>query len=235
MSNVIQEFSRFAHQYDRYNIIQAQVAETLVENIPLSNYDTILDIGCGSGEVVKNLQRKALMSDCFVALDSSENMLELHPSTENIIKVCTDFNAKNFLDELPLKQYDLILSSSALQWSKDLDFTLGKLSKLSNRFHAAVFTSGTFKTIHRTADINSPIYSAETVQESFLKYYRHVSFVLHHYTLAFDSVREMFQYIKKSGVSSGEKKLSYKQTKYLMENYPLDHLEFEVLFVKAKN
>ena len=58
---------------------------------------------------------------------------------------------------------------------------------------------------------------------------------MHHYTLEFDSTREMFKYIKKSGVSGGEKKLSYKQTRYLMETYPLDYLEFEVLFVEAKN
>jgi malonyl-CoA O-methyltransferase len=44
----------------------------------------------------------------------------------------------------------------------------------------------------------------------------------------------MFRYIKKSGVSGGEKQLSYKETRHLMETYPLDYLEFEVLFVKAK-
>jgi malonyl-CoA O-methyltransferase len=45
----------------------------------------------------------------------------------------------------------------------------------------------------------------------------------------------MFNYIKKSGVSGGEKQLTYKQTKQLMKNYPLNYLEFEVLFVKAKS
>jgi malonyl-CoA O-methyltransferase len=43
----------------------------------------------------------------------------------------------------------------------------------------------------------------------------------------------MFRYIKKSGVSGGEKQLSYKQMKMLMEKYPLNYLEFEVLFVEA--
>ncbi|WP_295421855.1 methyltransferase domain-containing protein [Sulfurovum sp.] len=235
MSNVIQEFSRFAHQYDRYNVIQAQVAKTLAERLPLGRYNTVLDIGCGSGEVFKNFQKKALLPKHFIALDSSKNMLDIHPEMKCITKVCADFNDKNFLDTLPLKHYDLLLSSSALQWSEDLDFTLEELSKLSNTFYAAIFTSGTFKTLHQVANINSPIYSAETLQKTISKYYSDVSFVLHHYTLAFDSVREMFQYIKKSGVSSGEKKLSYGQTKYLMENYPLEHLEFEVLFVEARN
>jgi malonyl-CoA O-methyltransferase len=235
LSKIIQEFSRFAYQYECYNTIQMQVAKTLVENIPLGKYDTILDIGCGSGAVFKNFQKQFNSFKVFTALDSSCEMLKIHPEKKNVIKICTDFNYSQFLKTLPLEQYDLVLSSSALQWSKDLDFTLIKLSKLSDRLHAAIFTSGTFKRLHETVGIASPIHSVEEVKKTVYKHYHDVSFMLHHYTLAFKSVREMFQYIKKSGVSGGEKRLNYKQTKYLMENYPLDHLEFEVLFVEAKN
>jgi len=42
----------------------------------------------------------------------------------------------------------------------------------------------------------------------------------------------MFKYIKKSGVSGGEKKLSYKEIKKLINNYPLNYLEFEILVLK---
>ena len=235
MSNVIEEFSRFAHQYDQHNIIQAKVAKIVVDKLPLNVYNRVLDIGCGSGEVFKNLKDHDISFEELIAFDSSQPMLEIHPAEKKVIKVCADFNDKNFLKTLPFETYDLLLSSSALQWSRDLDFTLEKLATLSKRFHAAVFTSGTFKTLHQIANINSPIYSAETLQENILKHYSDVSFELYHFTLSFESTREMFRYIKKSGVSSGEKKLSYKETKQLMEKYPLDHLEFEVLFVEAKN
>ncbi len=233
MSNIIQEFSRFAHTYDHYNIIQKQVAKTLVEKLTHTAYSSILDIGCGNGEVFKNIQKRGIKVNQFIALDSSENMLLLHPKTEDVTKVCIDFNNKKFIDRLPLTKYELILSSSALQWSNDLDFTLKEISKLSHTFKAAIFTSGTFKTLHKTAGVKSPIYSAEEIKKSISKYYNELSFVLHHYTLEFNSVRDMFLYIKKSGVSSGEKKLSYKETKYLMEKYPLNYLEFEVLYVEA--
>lgn len=235
MSNVIEEFSRFAHQYDQYNIIQAKVAKILVDKLSLKNYNRILDIGCGSGEVFKNLKDREIHFNELTVFDSSSPMLEIHPTEESVIKICADFNDKNFLKTLSYPHYDLLLSSSALQWSNDLDFTLEKLSSLSTRFHAAIFTSGTFKTLHREAHISSPIYSAQTLKEKILKHYTDVSFELHHFTLSFSSTREMFRYIKKSGVSSGEKKLTYKETRQLMETYPLDHLEFEVLFVEAKN
>ena len=235
MSNVIEEFSRFAHQYDQHNMIQAQVAKALVEKLSLGRYKNILDIGCGSGEVLKNLQEQQVSFDSFTAFDSAQNMLDIHPETEKVSKVCANFNDKNFLKALPRDNYDLLLSSSSIQWSKDLNFTLNCISSLAKTAYLAIFTSGTFKTLHRTANIDSPIYSAQALQKSISQHYDEVTFELHNYTLHFDSVRDMFSYIKKSGVSSGEKKLSYRETKALMKMYPLDHLEFEVLFVEAKN
>jgi malonyl-CoA O-methyltransferase len=235
MSKVIKEFSRFAHQYNQHNEIQAQVAKTLVSKLPARTFKNILDLGCGSGAVVKNLKENEYTYTTLTAFDSSQAMLDIHPDSEKIIKVCGDFNSVNFTEALPQTQYDLLLSSSALQWSTDLDRTFSLLSGLSQSAYFAIFTSGTFKTLHGLAKVSSPIYSAEVIEESIEKYYNDANFALHTYTLAFDSVREMFRYIKKSGVSAGEKKLGFKETKHLMENYPLDHLEFEVLFVEAKN
>lgn len=235
MSKVIKEFSRFAHQYNAHNEIQAQVAKTLVSKLPEKSFKSVLDLGCGSGAVAVNMEARRYTYDTLTVFDSSQEMLDIHPSSDKIIKVCGDFNQTEFTDALPQTQYDLLLSSSALQWSTDLDRTFALLSQLSQTAYFAIFTSGTFKTLHTLAHVNSPIYSAESVEKSIEKYYAEVNFALHSYTLAFDSVREMFRYIKKSGVSAGEKKLGFKETKRLMESYPLDHLEFEVLFVEAKN
>jgi len=233
VSRVVQEFSRFAHQYNNYNMIQSRVASELVEKLPSFTYSNVIDIGCGSGEIFKNFQFRNISVTNFVALDSAKTMLNIHPNDQNILKVCSDFNADFFLESLRLQQYDLVISSSALQWSRDLNFTIEKLSTLSEMFYGAIFTSGTFKTLHQTANILSPIYDNKKVQEIISKYYRDIRFELHYYNLEFNSVREMFQYIKQSGVSGGEKKLSYKQVKKLMEEYPLDYLEFEVLFIEA--
>lgn len=233
VSRVVQEFSRFAHQYNNYNMIQSRVASELVEKLPFFSYSNVIDIGCGSGEIFKNFQFRNITVTNFVALDSAKTMLDIHPNDQNILKVCSDFNADFFLKSLHLQQYDLVISSSALQWSRDLNFTIEKLSTLSEMFYGAIFTSGTFKTLHQIANILSPIYDSRKVQEMISKYYRDIRFELHYYNLEFNSVREMFQYIKQSGVSGGEKKLSYKQVKKLMEEYPLDYLEFEVLFIEA--
>ncbi|MBT8343487.1 MAG: methyltransferase domain-containing protein [Sulfurovum sp.] len=232
MSNVIQEFSRFAHEYDTYNVIQAEVAKSLIDQLPGSHYETLIDIGCGSGEVYKNLEKNSVSFDHLIVLDSSEEMLAIHPSSKKIEKICGDFNKIQTFESFLFTTETLILSSSALQWSKDLDFTLSEISKKSSHAYFAIFTSNTFKTLHKTANITSPIYSEDILKEIIEKYYG-ATFQLKKYKLHFSNIREMFNYIKKSGVSGGEKQLTYKQTKQLMKRYPLDYLEFEVLFVKA--
>ncbi len=233
-SSAIKEFSRFAKAYAQYNIIQSEVAQTLVSQLPLKSYRTIIDIGAGSGKVYQKLLERKILFKRFIALDSSLEMLEIHPEDACIEKVCADFNREQTFESLKAaKDETILLSSSALQWSRDLDFTIAQLSALSDQAYFAIFTSNTFKTLHAYAEVDSPIYSTEILKKIIDSHYD-ASYELRQYKLHFDSVYEMFRYIKKSGVSGGEKRLGYKETKALMKDYPLDYLEFEVLFVKAK-
>jgi len=227
------EFSRFAHQYDQYNMIQTEVAHRLVSRLSGHTYKTVVDLGCGSGAIYHNMKQHKITYDSFIALDSAEEMLSIHPNDTKIQKLHANFNREDTYQKLHSKKDEVTLfSASALQWSKDLDFVFSHLASLATEAHFAIFTSGTFETLHKTAAINSPIYTKEKLQEVIERYYD-AAFTLQSYRLEFKTVRDMFRYIKKSGVSGGEKKLSYQQMKRLMENYPLNYLEFEVLFVEA--
>jgi len=94
-----------------------------------------------------------------------------------------------------------------------------------------IFTAGTFKTLYETASLEPILKTADQVQNIFENYFPNADFELVRYSLEFDNVREMFRYIKRSGVSGGRRVLDYKQTKSLMSQYPLQILEFEVLFI----
>ena len=231
-ATAVKEFSRFAHVYDQYNMIQTEVAKTLVGSLKKHHYSTVIDIGCGSGAIINNFKDKGISYDTFIAIDLSEEMLSRHPSGKNIIKVHADFSTPGILKEYCGDTKALVISSSALQWSKALDVTLSYLAKCGSLSHFAIFTSNTFKTLHQTADIRSPIYSEEFLKESIKKYYS-ASFYTKAYQLEFKNTREIFRYIQKSGVSGGKRQLDYKQMKRVMEEYPLPYLEFEVLFVEA--
>jgi malonyl-CoA O-methyltransferase len=165
-------------------------------------------------------------------MDISSEMLALHPDTAKITRVRGDFNEPEVFGALSPSRYDLLLSASALQWSSDLDITLQALRPLSERCCFAVFTAGTFRTLHAHAGITSPIFNEDLLKEKLGKYFD-AAFETVRYKLHFDTVYEMLRYIKESGTSGGERRLSYKQTKQLLDEYPLDYLEFEVLFAET--
>ncbi|RUM71297.1 MAG: methyltransferase [Sulfurovum sp.] len=229
---IVKEFSRFAEDYKKHNMIQLEVASRLTLMLEQKRYVKVLDLGCGSGAVYDNFTKKNISTDKFIAFDFSKEMLALHPSSSNIEKVCSDFNNKESFLAYKKSEFDILISASALQWSNDLSTVLKTISLLADKYYFAFFTSKTFATLHQTAGIQSPIYSKEFIIEKLNKYYKYELEVVE-YQLSFSSVREMFQYIKRSGVSGGSGQLSYGGMKRLMREYPLDYLEFEVLFVKA--
>ena len=229
---IVKEFSRFAEEYTKHNIIQEEVAKRLTLMLSQNRYSKVIDIGCGSGAVYNNFKKESISVETFVAFDFSEEMLNFHPNGINIQKKCSDFNKKESFLEYKPKEFDILISASALQWSEDLPSVLKNLSLLAKNYYFAFFTSNTFKTLHQTAKIDSPIYSKEFIIESLEKFYNYKTEVVE-YRLDFTSVYEMLRYIKRSGVSGGSGQLSYRSMKRLMVEYPFDYLEFEVLFVEA--
>ena len=220
------EFSKRALEYESYNIIQNMVIERLLEHVK-QKPKNILDIGCGSGALCKAIDWEY---NSFYGVDFAQGMLELHPKSPKIELLYGDFNEDKLFDKLLTYIYDSIFSASALQWADDLERVFGKIRELNAPVALAIFTSNTFKTINKTAAISSILRSAEEVCELGKKYFGAETEVVN-YKLEFESTRDMFKYIKRSGVSGSRKILSYKESKKLLNDYPLNYLEFEVAFI----
>jgi malonyl-CoA O-methyltransferase len=228
---ILEAFSKFAYEYKQYNVIQKEVAKKLLSSVPRKEYTKILDLGAGDGEVYRNLQLNKINFKEFIALDFSKEMLEIHPNDEFIKKIEADFNHPSFYSLFKKNEFDLLLSSSALQWSDELEQILRYLSIISTTAYFSFFTSNTFKTLHQVAGITSPICSKEKILDSLDALFEY-EMEIEEYRLSFESVHEMLTYIKNSGVSGGTKQLGYREMKKLILTYPLDYLEFEVIFVK---
>ncbi len=226
--NIEQEFSRFAHQYGQYNTIQNKVAQKLIDDIS-DKPKRILDLGCGNGTI---LQKITWEYDMFMGIDFSQKMLDLHPKGEKIECRLGNFNEDSLFETLLKEKYDRIFSSSSLQWAEDLDTTLYQISQLNAPISLAIFTSNTFKTLLDTAGIASPLRCSDEVSYLVSQYFN-CEIEIVKYELTFESVEDIFTYIKKSGVSGGRNVLGYKEIKKLMKDYPTKSLEFEVLFAKS--
>ncbi len=222
------EFSRFASEYGKYNMIQDKVAQKLIDETK-DTPKKIVDLGCGSGAIA---QKISWQYEKLTAVDFSSKMLDLHPKSAKIHCIQESFNEDKLFKELVKSEYDRIFSSSSLQWASSLDETLYQISQLNAPISLAIFTSNTFKTLLETAKIDSPLRCADEVMYLINQYF-HAEIEVVTYELSFDSIQDIFTYIKKSGVSGGRNALSYKQMKKLMREYPSKTLEFEVLFART--
>lgn len=223
-----EEFSRYASQYAAHNVIQAKVAGKLAKDTE-DKPRKILDLGCGNGTLFSYIDWEI---ETFTGVDFSESMLSHHPHSSGVTLMLGDFNDSVLFEKLSLMTFDRIYSASALQWADDLESVFKSISALNSFVSLAIFTSGTFKTLYETAGLPAILKSSDEVIESAS---RHLSaeYEIVRYVLEFDSVREMFRYIKRSGVSAGRRILDFTQTKRLMESYPLNYLEFEVVFITS--
>lgn len=228
INDVEKEFSKYANLYDSYNIIQQIVSKALVRELKFKP-KRILELGCGSGQIFKNID---FDFEYYKAVDFSQKMCDIHPKDKNLEIFCLDFDTDDFFENIKGEKYDLVLSSSALQWSKDLKKIIKALSKISNNINAVLFTSNTFRSIFQITRTISPILCERDIKEAFSGFYN-CEFETVRYNLEFDDKKKLFDYIKNSGVSGSSNKLSFKDAKKLYKEYSLNYLEFEVIFIKG--
>lgn len=220
----LRQFGRHARGYERFRMIQGRVARALARKIP-AGYERIVDLGCGSGGFLEAYERPFTS---YLAVDASCEMLDRHPRIEGVECMAGDFNDPSLFERLAKRDFDLIVSSSALQWAEDLDWTLERIAALGRPVALTLFTAGTFAALHETAGTPSPIRGREETEALLRKHFDARIDVLR-YRLYFKSVRAMLAYIRRSGVSGGRNLLGYRQVKRLMESYPLSYLEFEAV------
>ncbi len=220
------EFSKKAFSYTKHNVIQKKVVKKLIENIK-SNPKRILDLGCGSGAVYEQIFWQI---EEFTGIDSATNMCLLHTTNSKIKLINEDFETYEF------NQADIIISSSAIQWAKNLDALFQKISKKTDKIAFSIFCDGTFKTIYEVANLKTFLPNKDELIKLLNRYFE-FDYEIVNYKLDFEDNLSKFRYIKNSGVSTGVRKLNFKDTKKLISSYPHKYLEFEVMFIwgKTKN
>jgi len=220
------EFSKYATEYDSLNSVQTEVIKKLLKDMSYKP-KYILDLGCGSGSLCESINWEFKH---FTGVDFAPGMLELHPKSKKIEAIYGDFNDETLFENLSTYRFDHIFSASALQWAENLEDVFKQISSLNTPVSLAIFTSGTFQTLNETASLPSLLRDTQEIQRVQSKYFK-ADFEVVKYKLAFETTRDMFRYIKKSGVSGSRNILSFKETKKLMREYPLNYLEFEVAFI----
>ncbi len=129
-SDVGEIFGSRAHEYDRYAKIQHTVASDLAgimaRALDFTPQEKVMDLGCGTGDLICCL-RPYCHEPVFYGCDLSSDMLaEACLKISGIIPLTADFNQSDFLKG---GKYDLIMSSFAFQWCRDLPCLFDYLSR----------------------------------------------------------------------------------------------------------
>jgi len=108
-----------ANDYAKHSSAQLKWAMELIEKMPLTGTESLLDLGCGDGKITALLAKK-LAHGRVLGIDASETMISNAESTflqaehPNLSFKKMDASFLTFQEE-----FDLVFSNSALHWIKD--------------------------------------------------------------------------------------------------------------------
>lgn len=128
--DVARSFSKAAPTYDGVAELQRRIGDTLVEALPDSTVNSMLDLGCGTGHFCHALVERYPQAFC-VGLDIAEGMLQFARQQWPAKLSGCDWLAGD-AEALPLADacMDLIFSSLALQWCQQPEALFAELARV---------------------------------------------------------------------------------------------------------
>lgn len=100
------------HQYEKYKDQRAQPFFDLLKMIHPVSGPSVVDLGCGTGELTRVLHEK-LGAAKTLGIDSSEKMLE---KSKQHVTAHLQFQNQDLRSFVPDEKFDLVFSNAALQW-----------------------------------------------------------------------------------------------------------------------
>ena len=207
---LINRFERNIENYNNNAFIQKDITKNLI-NLLQKNYNkdfnNIFEIGCGTGfltnEIYKNIKYKKLfLNDLY-----------------DIKLKCDKFYLGNIENiDLPDK-LDLVLSSSVLQWIKNIDNLLFKINKsLINNglFVGSMFINKNFHEIKDIFNIGLNYFNNENLKLLFEKYFDIIYYEEFIKEIKFDNFTDILKHIKNTGVNNIQ---NFTLTKTMLKNY----------------
>jgi malonyl-CoA O-methyltransferase len=145
IKQIARHFSTHAHDYDNLAVMQKDIADRLLKIIPNRDYLTILDIGCGTGYMCRELKKRfpaAQVTGVDIAPEMLRRAMAEDPEGNYI---CEDFSKM----DLSGKRYDLIVSASALHWMNNINQILEKYHFASGMMAYAVFATPSLESMRK--------------------------------------------------------------------------------------
>ena len=162
---ITSRFEKHLKDYDKNAKIQKLMAEKLVTLCSKRKYKNILEIGCGTGlltrEIVKNTE-----FENYTAIDIVGECESYIKNIDSRIKFVAEDAEKYVLSFTP----DLIISNAALQWVADFEKTVNGLKSIlapNGEFIFSTFGKENFREIFYIMGTSLKYYSETELKEMF--------------------------------------------------------------------
>ena len=220
MKNRIKQcFSKAAACYGDAASVQKKVAFQCAKYCPEGQFKKVLDVGSGVGFLFSELKDR-IVFDSYVSLDLVHPMLLEQKKLSVPLLIAADG------ENIPLQeeQFDLLVSSSAMQWYSNPEESIPesfKMLKRKGRFAVAIFVKGT---LCELADISLKTGFGSVKELKDAEFYMgiisgisniRVSFDRARHEVYFPSVIEFLRNHKRTGAVASSGSISWGKSKYL--------------------
>lgn len=192
-------FDTQAQTYHHSAIAQRIFIKKLLSRLDRTHYTLIAELGCGGGEVFEELAKNQVSFEQFLACDISQSMLKTFPAHSKVKLFCQDFDDFLLRSEV---SFDLLLSSSALQWSHSLKKTLSLIAQKTHFVALSIMSASSLKSLHSFLNTTSPLPTSQEIEE-FLQECFDGELYRSRVELEFSTPKESLAHLKKSGVLGG--------------------------------
>ena len=228
-------FKKNLKTYDDNAKVQAKMANRLIRFLDSNRYNSILEIGCGTGLLTKKLVNQLsyetyiandIVPDCDIYIsDIADNIRFIDGDIETLLK-----NLNN--------KYDLIISNAAFQWIDNIEPFINNLYEKLQKCGIILFsTFGTenYREISNLTEKTLNYYSLRELQTILEPYSPQIDEEIR--IMSFKTPLEMLKHIKLTGVNGiTNTKWSKKNLKNFEDNYlslcPTPTLTYHPIYVK---
>ena len=222
---MISKFCKAAETYDQFADLQNNVSSKLASMLSLTtdNSSKIIDIGCGTGNIVYTLSKK--YKRCiFIQLDLSWQMISLSSHKNQ-----STYSINANLDYIPISRssLDIAFSAMTLHWTPDLRHscnTIAQILKNEGLFYCAIPLNNTFSELNKIKDLmNIKRYSLPSLSY-VMDAFSNTSFNILdiktiNYKYFYPSCYHFLKSLKNTGTNTSSQIVTVQQLRELMEKY----------------
>lgn len=236
-------FARSSSSYDEHAVAQREIARRLAEltadKFCGDSVGNMLELGCGSGELSRALSNFLhILSATFVDLYSCGHFGVA--DSENYLTG----DAELLVEEMQSGGFDLICSSSAIQWFSDTARFLRNCHRLISKeglVALSTFTEGNLSELDSLRDSSIGYLSVDKLKDIVESLFEEVEIETDEIKLAFVSPGELMRHLRLTGVTaSATKSMSPAELRDFMRHLPADDsghytLTFRPVYILARH